>query len=51
MKWKESDSYTRRMGQQMSNRKCEKAIDREEEQEIAAEANMQGQQMVSVGLK
>ena len=46
-----SDSYLWRMGQQTSKRKCEKAIDREEEREIAAEANMQGQQMASVGLK
>ncbi len=32
-------------------RKCEKAIDRDAEGEIAAEANMQGQQMASVGPK
>lgn len=37
------------MGQQ--ERKCEKAIDGEEEREAAAKANMQGQQKLSVGLK
>lgn len=34
-----------------NQRKCEKAIHRKEERQIAAEANMQGQLMVSVGLK
>lgn len=32
-------------------RECEEVKDRVEEREIAVQANMQGQQMVSVGLK
>jgi len=50
-KTERNDSYVWRIGQQTSDGKCDKAIDREEKREISAEANMQGQQMVTVGLE
>ena len=50
-KMERNDSYVWRTGQQTSERNREKAMDREEKWETAAKANMQGQQMVTVGLK
>lgn len=50
-KTERNDSYVWRTGQQTSDRKCDKATDREEKREIAAEANTQGQQMLTGGLE